>query len=338
MIELTEARAPEYLRTLGVAPAEGPIAIAALSGGISNVVLRATWAGGDIVVKQSLPELRVAERWSFDRARILVERDCMDALGRLLPAGSVPSVVFSDDDNYIFAMTCAPAGGTVWKDALMAGEVDPEAARRAGALLAAVHREAADDDAIRRRFDDLMPLVQGRVDPYHRTAAAVNPDLAAAIEADVARLMEDRRTLVLGDFAPKNLIIYPGSVLALDFEVAHWGDPAFDVAFMLSHLILKACRLPGRAPAYLDAARAFTQAYAAQAGAVGAEDHAVVSEAGCLLVCRVDGKSKAEYLTDEPVRAFVRALGTELLLGGEPRVAAALDMVSERVQDLAVAS
>jgi aminoglycoside phosphotransferase (APT) family kinase protein len=310
---LTQASVASFLRERQIGPPRAPDAIEPLSGGISNIVLRIAWPEACIVVKQSLPQLRVAEEWTFDRARLLIERDCMATLGTLLPAGSVPDVVFCDEDRYVLGMTCAPPGGEVWQDALLAGRVDVATAGRVGALLRRLHVGAAARDDLRERFASLMPLEQGRLDPYHRTAAARNPDLAAAIEADVARLLENRRTLVLGDFSPKNVIAYPDRVLLLDFEVAHWGDPAFDAAFMLCHLVLKACSRPVDATAYVRAARELWAAYHGDEPALAREAD-VVDELGCLLLCRLDGRSPAEYLTAPDARERVRAIARTILL------------------------
>ena len=106
----------------------------ALSGGISNIVLAASWDGGRAVLKQSLPELRVAVEWHFDRARIINER--AHGLPRGDPAGrSVPAVLAHDDEAYLFVMSQAPDGGVNWKDALLRGDIGLQAAERAGALL-----------------------------------------------------------------------------------------------------------------------------------------------------------------------------------------------------------
>ena len=205
----TEATAGEVLRRLGVVHEGVTVEARALSGGISNIVLAASWPGGRAVLKQSLPELRVAVEWRFDRGRIINERRAMRYLGQVLPAASVPVVLAHDDEAYLFVMSHAPDGGINWKDALLRGDIDLQAAERAGALLGEIHRRSAGDAGVARDFADLTPLLQGRVDPYHRTAAAVNPGVAGVIEAEVERLLATRRCLVLGDWSPKNLLVYP---------------------------------------------------------------------------------------------------------------------------------
>lgn len=298
-----------------------------LSGGISNSVLCVEWPGEAVVVKQSLPMLRVEEVWEFDQRRTLAECACMRVLGEKLPNGQVPEVLDVDKHRLAFTMTCAPPGGVVWKDALLRGDVELSVARRAGVLLAVVHRTTAADRALATRFDDLMPLIQGRIDPYHRTAALAHPDLAPLIDADARRLPTRRRALVLGDYSPKNLIVYPDRVLALDFEVAHWGDPAFDTAFMLTHLLAKAVHLPDHGQALVAAAREFWTAYHADAGAAGADPDDTATECGVLLLCRVDAKSKLEYLSGSE-REVIRRLARGLIRGGRQDLDRLFDTVA----------
>ncbi len=325
---MTPETAGAYLRARGLVPGGSPARVRALSGGISNIVLRVDWDGGAVVVKQSLPMLRVDAAWPFDPRRVLTECECLRTLGDLLPAGAVPRVLDVDADLLAFTMTCAPDNGTVWKDALLRGEVDLAVARRAGVLLATVHRRSALDGAIRDRFADLMPLIEGRTEPYHRTAAAAHPDLAPLIAGDVERLMTQRRALVLGDFSPKNLVVYADHVLALDFEVAHWGDPAFDAAFLLAHLVGKSVHMAARADLYLAAARAFWAAYRDAAGEEGAAGADTATELAVLLLCRVDGKSRLEYLNAAEC-ARLRALARELIAAPVANPEALLDAVAK---------
>ena len=117
------------------------------------------------------------------------------------------------------------------------------------------------------------------------------------------------RTLTLGDFCPKNSFVYGDRMLALDFEVAHWGDPGFDVAFCLNHLLLKALRFREWSPSYVAAARGFWSSYAVVAPGVDETELAAARELGVLMLARIDGKSPVEYITDEATKALVREHG-----------------------------
>lgn len=313
-----EELSARYVAARGFAPS----ATRELGGGVSNIVLQAETEKGCLVFKQPLARLRVSEEWLFDRRRVVNERRCMELLNEILP-GAAPEVRFADDENFVLAMTCAPPGGREWKKALLAGEADTAAAERAGALLGQMHRRAAARAGVRELFSDWEVFRQGRIDPYHRRVMEAHPDLAGWIGAEIARLEAHRATLVHGDYSPKNLFIYPDRVLMLDFEVAHWGDPAFDVAFCLAHLLLTAIHLADRRREYTEVARAFWRGYGDESLAVN-----TLRELACLLLARVDGKSKEDYITLEREKNEARELA-RWIIREEPRT---LDALWERLR------
>ena len=294
----------EYLRMRGFSVEHAE----ELGGGVSNVVLMVETPGERLVFKQSLPKLRVADEWLFDQKRIINERKCMEWLSENLP-GSAPVVRFQDDENFIFGMSFAPEGGTLWKKALLEGDTDQVAAESVGALLGEMHRRASKDQMAQEMFDDQEVFIQGRIDPYHRFTAQAHPDLAPLIEAEVQRMLAHRVTLVHGDYSPKNLFIYPDRAFMLDFEVAHWGDPAFDVAFCLTHLLLKVIHFPARRDEYLQVAKSYWDGY----GDASIEQN-TIRELGCLLLARIDGKSKEDYITQPVEKDAARTLARELIL------------------------
>ena len=320
-LERDDVRA--YLRERNVVPKDADIAMESLSNGVSNVVLRASWSGGCVVLKQSLSRLRVAAEWNFDRARIFNERDCLQVLNELRP-GTAPKVLLSDEENFLFGMSCAPPEGYVWKEAKLRGDTDPTTARRAGRIIGELQRAAAHRGDLARRFAALWPLEQGRVEPYHRTVARAHPDLAPRIEAEVQRMMATRETLVHGDFSPKNVIVYPNGLLVLDCEVAHWGDPAFDPAFLLTHLVLAGVHRPDLAATFAQHAAGFWKAYVSEAREFAAPERNVIAELGCLLLARVDGKSPVEYLTEARQHEHVRRLARRLITDAPEDLASVL--------------
>lgn len=80
-----------------------------LSGGVSNVVMRVSVPNGDdLVVKQSRAQLRTQAAWFSQPERIWRERDVLEVLLRVTPAGLVPKLLFEDHDNFLFAMEAIP--------------------------------------------------------------------------------------------------------------------------------------------------------------------------------------------------------------------------------------
>jgi 5-methylthioribose kinase len=127
---------------------------------------------------------------------------------------------------------------------------------------------------------------------------------------------------VHADFSPKNLLVHGDGLLMVDFESGHYGDPAFDLGFFLSHLVLKACLKAPAHAAYLELTEVFRQAYCGQMSATipaaalselwsrGVRNFALCAWA------RLDGKSPVEYLSDERRREAMRGLCRALLERG----------------------
>ncbi|MBX6312700.1 MAG: aminoglycoside phosphotransferase family protein [Isosphaeraceae bacterium] len=309
MRAITPETVADYLLEMGHVPQGHAITARALGWGVSNVVVRVEIEGrAPLVLKQSREQLRTRAHWVSRLDRIWTEAAALRLLAEVLPRESVPEVVFEDRENYLFAMTCAPEEAIVWKERLLAGEADPTVAERAGVLLGAMHAHSAGHPALAGPLADTEVFDQLRIDPFYRTVARAHPDLAPAIEALIASMAgHGDVTFVHADFSPKNILVHPGGLMLVDFETAHTGDPAFDLGFFLSHLLLKAFRAAPRASAYLDLIRRFRGAYLDQAG-IGPQSDRIrraVGHAAACALARIDGKSPVDYL-DEPTRAAAR--------------------------------
>ncbi|MCC6537866.1 MAG: phosphotransferase [Bryobacterales bacterium] len=283
-----------------------------LGGGVSNTVMLAEGAqsGRRLVLKQALGQLRVHEVWLADQKRIHREAAAIIALAPLLPPGAAPVVAFEDRANFIYAMEAAPEGSDDWKTRLMRGEADARVARQAVAILNALARGTVDAPRWRAEFGDQHCFDQLRLDPYYRFTAARHPDLREAFEEAIT-LARRPLAMVHGDFSPKNLLVSPeGVVTLIDFEVIHYGDPAFDAAFLLNHLLLKAAH---GVPGARELGRECAEALAWLEPDSG-------RHLGCLHLARVDGKSPAEYLT-EAERARVRGAARAMIARPERAVA-----------------
>lgn len=318
-----------YLADRGVAIG-GDATCRELGGGISNVVLSVEWLGGRVIVKQSLPKLKVESEWLAPVDRVLREARSIELMNQFLP-GAAPRLLDADADRFVIAMTGAPASWTDWKQRLMAGDVRASVGSLLGTDLARLHAQTRGGAGLDESFFDEEPFEQLRIDPYFRHAAQRVPQLGAAILETVDELRARRSCLVHGDFSPKNLLVDPNqkTVWFIDFEVAHFGDPAFDLAFLVTHLTLKAVRRPQDSLQLDAAATSFMDSYALAVGGESPIDLAhVIRLVGCLLVARVEGKSQAEYL-DSPQRAAVLDVATAILAD---RPATLPDLALARIQ------
>ena len=74
---LTEQTVLTYLIGQGIVGENEPATVEILTGGVSNTVIAVSIPGQNIVIKQALPELKVAEKWEADQRRAIVEADAL---------------------------------------------------------------------------------------------------------------------------------------------------------------------------------------------------------------------------------------------------------------------
>jgi len=342
MLELDADNAAEYLRTSNAIAKDVPVEITRLTGGVSNEVLYVEFPRHqqpDFVLKQARERLRVPEAWHCSVTRIWREVDvlriCESLLGDPNTAATgaddertrtlrTPRLLFEDRDNYCFAMSAAPREHVVWKRDLLRGKVDPSIATACGRMLGQLHSGSWNDPAIEAQLADRTIFDALRLDPYFRFTAARCPDVAHHFQRLVSDTWQHRHALVHADFSPKNLLVYDGGLLMVDFETGHFGDPAFDIGFFLSHLLLKAFNAAPRYESILELMSAFWESYAPIL--LNRVDEAtyrelVIRGIQCLAGCawaRLDGKSGIDYLDNAECRQRVRALCLLLFVDRPP--------------------
>lgn len=283
-------------------PAE-QITARVLTGGVSN---RTVWVdrpnGESWVLKQALHKLRVETDWFSDPSRVHREAAGIRWLSRCLPKGSIPTLVFEDHDAHIIAMTAVPQPHENWKQMLLRGDLRGDHVRQFGALLGQLHRSGvAEQEAAADAFADDSFFETLRLEPYYAYTASQVPAAADFLNAVINEVRQQKLTLVHGDYSPKNILVYNDTLILLDHEVIHFGDPAFDLGFSLTHFLSKAHHLPTQRVDFAEAATLYWRAYREVLGDVPwseqFEGRAVRNALACLLA-RVAGRSPFEYLDD----------------------------------------
>jgi aminoglycoside phosphotransferase (APT) family kinase protein len=304
------------LAAMGLFDPGARLEIGRLSGGVSCDVWRVELAGGSICVKRALARLRVAADWRAPAERSQTEVAWLRFAGAV-DARYAPAVLGEDRERHIFAMEYfAPERYPVWKAELAAGTVNVAFAGEVGAALARLHMASAGRADIAAAFANDAQFRALRLEPYLLYTCDRNPDVAQRIHGLARGVAAARIALMQGDISPKNILCGPGGPVFLDAETACYGDPAFDLAFCLNHLLLKCVWQPAHTHAYLESFDALWRAY--RAGVVWEEPAALDARAAALLpallLARIDGKSPVEYLTRDQDRNFVRETAKAILL------------------------
>jgi len=305
------------LQRMGLIAAGEDFAAKALSGGVSCDVWHVKTANGrEIIVKRALPRLRVEAEWKAPAERASTEADWFNLVAEFDPR-IVPEVLGEDRTHHIFAMEyLPPETHKLWKTELATGRADAVFAARVGERLAHIHAFSANREDVMHDFAHDAQFHALRLEPYLLHTAKKHPDLALRIRPLADGIAKTRIALMQGDISPKNILMGPDGPVFLDAETACYGDPAFDLAFCLNHLLLKCVWHPEFKSAYLQSFSALVDSYLEN---VTWEEPADIEErtAGllpALLLARVDGKSPVEYLTAQKDKTLVREIAAAFFI------------------------
>ncbi|MBK5305448.1 MAG: aminoglycoside phosphotransferase family protein [Frankiaceae bacterium] len=296
---------------------EQPLRCTPLPGGVSSDIYLVEGSGGRVAAKRALAQLKVAAVWHAPRERSASEAGWLEVVGGLAPGFCPRPLGYTPDPGWLLMEYLDPVTHPVWKHHLLAGRVEPAVARELARRLGRVHRVTAGQPQLAQRFatDALFDAL--RLDPYLRALLPEHPVVADRIEAIIDRTAGTRIALVHGDVSPKNILLAPSGPVLLDAECAWWGDPAFDVAFLLTHLVSKTAHLPARHVELATAIEGFVADYTEHVDWEPVKKllGRVSDLLPALVLARIDGKSPLEYLApfarDALRMRALRLLGTE---------------------------
>jgi aminoglycoside phosphotransferase (APT) family kinase protein len=300
-----------------------PLAGRPLTGGVSSDIWQVDLPLGPVCVKRALPKLRVQADWQAPVERNSYEAQWMRVAAKAAP-GAVPDLLGQDEVTGCLAMAYLPAEQhPLWKAQLRDGLADAAFAAQVAERLGAIHAATANDPVMAAAFPTDRIFFDIRLDPYLGATARAHPDLAPQLQHVIATTAGTKRALVHGDVSPKNILAGPQGPIFLDAECAWYGDPAFDLAFCLNHLLLKSLWNPPAHAGFQACFVAFQQAYLAKVtweAPAAIEARAAALLPG-LLLARVDGKSPVEYVTQAAEKDLVRRVAQPLIVAPPTRLA-----------------
>ena len=294
----------------------------ALTGGVSSDIWKVTTPERTFCVKRALARLKVAADWNAP-----VERNRYEVawtrIAHVIVPGAVPEILHHDAAEMFCAMTYLdPRDHRLWKSELRDGRADVADATEIGRRLGRIHAATANNPQVAAQFprSDIFHAI--RLEPYLEATATAHPDMREALFGLSRRTGDTRLVMIHGDVSPKNILLGPDGPVFLDAECACIGDPAFDLAFCLNHLLLKCLWNPATRSGFFACFEGMTQAYLAEVNwepAAAVEQRAASLLPG-LFLARIDGKSPVEYIQSETDRDCVRRCARGLLAAPPSRL------------------
>jgi len=315
------------LHRLGLLEAGETATLTPLPGGIASDIWKVELPARTVCIKRALHRLKVKADWFVPIERNLYEWLYLEIAERAAP-GSTPELIARDTEAYLFVMEYLdPDSYPLWKDQLRDGWTDVSFAADVGRQLATIHSYTAARPEIARQFPTDAIFYASRMESYLEATARVHPDLEAQLSSLIQTTMHTKHALVHGDVSPKNILHGPRGPVLLDPECAFYGDPAFDLAFCLNHLLLKCLWHPAAQSGLLRCFEALKDTYSSLVDwepAAHIEERAARLLPG-LFLARIDGKSPVEYITADADRQMVRRTARALLIAPVSRLSSVAD-------------
>ncbi|WZH38608.1 MAG: S-methyl-5-thioribose kinase [Microbacterium enclense] len=270
--QLTVETVPAYLSArphlAGPVDPASIVSVVEVGDGNLNLVFIVTDAAGHgVVVKQSLPHVRVDPSWPLTRERAAREAVVLGAHEKIDPA-HVPA--FYGFDVEALALSIEDLSDhAVWRGELIAGRVHPYAAAELGRYVGAIgfatsvfgtpgperRRRIAEatNPELSEITEDLV-FTEPYVDHEHNGWLPANDDDVRELRADRAfvremglakqRFQESTQSLMHGDLHTGSVFVRAegASVRAFDSEFGTYGPTGFDLGAVWANLVIAAAR------------------------------------------------------------------------------------------------
>lgn len=169
-----------------------------------------------------------------------------------------PAVLARDDTAFV--MEAVPEANNLL-GYLSSGQCPKAITTALPAALARFHNAARSEHYIDtplsdNRFRDYKVDLQ-----YHNVAQSLDPEKGQILRDFAKWYKQQQESMAHGDLNSKNVLITPGGTAhVIDFEQAHLGTPAYDLAFILSELFIAEVQHKQN-PAFHNLSRVFAERY-----------------------------------------------------------------------------
>jgi len=254
-LRLDEGNLPAYLENLGLVPHASDVKVLPAGDGNINWVRRAVASGigRSWVVKQARPALEAFPQYSAPTNRIAFEAGYFERVASFDDDRVCPRIEHFDAANCVLVLE--DLSDCQRMDSLLGLNRDVcSAAASIARFLGRVHDRTADGDLavsfqnceMQRLHGDHIFLLPYRKNDFPlspaiaEVAASIreNANMVSIIDAAYQRYLEPSGALIHADVQPTNILVGRDGPKLLDAEIAHVGDPAFDIGILLAHLRL----------------------------------------------------------------------------------------------------
>ncbi len=285
-----------------------------ITDGVSSDIWHVKTTNLEYCIKRALAKLTVKEDWFAPVDRNNFEARYFQSCKKIAPK-SFPTLLGHDNKKFILAMEWFDNNKfIVWKKKLLNKSISLKDGKRIGKLLGEVHKYFYKKQKYKKLFLNDETFYAIRIEPYLVFTSKFYPELSNHYKSTIDYLLNNKSTVIHGDFSPKNILIGKNFPVILDAETACWGNPVFDLAFFNNHLILKSILNNNICRGYIRLSKNFLDSYLSNFSQINYKlfiKKFIILQA-LLILARVDGKSPVEYFSSSH-KSLARILARNII-------------------------
>jgi 5-methylthioribose kinase len=229
-----------YLTNNSLEKAIGPnLIVSEQLGGFANFVYRLDTDKGQFYLKQRPTYIKTRPEIPRNPQDVADEIHAYELLSGVMPKGSVPQLVHVDRKECLFITSAAKNEGTVLSEAIASGKYEVHSGELVGELLASLHGKTLGSELIIRDNEREKQFYDRQYQWLVRDLPYKNESVRQQTLAKTLQIAASPKALIWGDLSPKNIVLSNDSVAFVDLETVHKGDPAFDLGYILGHILLE---------------------------------------------------------------------------------------------------
>ncbi len=284
--------------------------------GLINYIFSIRLKSKNLIAKHATDFCRFSPDMKIDKNRLDTEYRAVALWKSLTKKNYFPEVECYDKENNILFFEKIPDSYRLLDHDLFAGIVDLSLPKKLGAFLAELHNSTAYNKDIQAQFSNTNMIRKFKLPVIYEN---ITEDLLLKRKIRLLEndLLKNKICLVHADFKPINMFYTDKSFILIDYEQAHYGDPALDVCYLPAIYLLSLTANLSKSEDYYSGIESFWDAYRKNSkfkNIEGIEKNSL-EHLGVNILSRTFGVTKLKALQKPAIRKFVNSLSTKLILG-----------------------
>lgn len=290
--------------------------ITEIKGGVSSELWKVSFKSQNYCIKRSLKRLRVEEDWEAPIVRNLNEFNYLNSLESIVPQNIPKPIAYSHEYNMFIMQYFDEKEFKNWKLQLKAGIANYAVVKKLADIVGTIHQFTYKNrHSIMNKFQNEDIFYHTRIKPYFLSLIDKYSNLREYILQSIDLMQKNKHVLVHGDISPKNILVSNKKVILLDAECAWHGDPAFDIAFLLNHMLLKCLFNSNLNKYFLDSYELILNKYIKYVIWEEIENFTkrLSNIIPILILARIDGRAPVEYIQNNALKNKIRNMAINIM-------------------------